>query len=124
MNPLRIPTDATPYLNEMVIYFYLHAALSLTFMTFVLLTLYMTAIDIYNLVYITINAFETYLCFCIYSYSLFGFGMLMTQLLQRTAVFILKPNVNKLLYQIFFKYTSLSFTGSVVCVVASPVFIR
>ena len=57
-------------------------------------------------------------------YSLFGFGMLLTQPLQRRAVLILKPNVNKLLHQIVCKYSPLSFTGSVVCVVASSVFIR
>jgi len=39
-----------------VSYFYLQAALSLTFVSFVLLTLHMKATDIYNLIYITINA--------------------------------------------------------------------
>jgi hypothetical protein len=66
-------------------------------MSFVLLALNMKAIDIYNLIYITINALGTYeyVRFCIFSYSLFGYGMLLTQTLQKTALVILKPNVNK-----------------------------
>jgi hypothetical protein len=55
---------------------------------------------------------------------LFDFGMLLTQPWQRKAVVILKPNVNKVLHKIKVKYTSLSFTGSVACVVTYSVFIR
>jgi len=47
----------------------------------------------------------------------------LTQPWQRKVVVILKANVNKLLHQIIVKYTSISFTGSVVRVVSYSVFI-